>query len=120
VDQVFYAMKANPHPEILKLFVAEGLGLECVSRGELEHVFIAQPGSQAHLFTPNLHPAANMFALQQVSGSRWTIYNIAGMAELFKGRKSCCAWMQLWPWSSSSCAHGWHAFQVRHSALRLR
>jgi diaminopimelate decarboxylase/aspartate kinase len=34
VERVFYAMKANPHPEILRAFAALGLSFECVSQGE--------------------------------------------------------------------------------------
>ncbi len=32
IEGVFYALKANWHPEILKLFAEQGLGFECVSR----------------------------------------------------------------------------------------
>ena len=43
VDRCFYAIKANPHPAILRALVDEGFGLECVSQGELEHVFATLP-----------------------------------------------------------------------------
>ncbi len=36
--RVLYAMKANPHPEVLQLFHAQGLDFDCVSRGEIEHL----------------------------------------------------------------------------------
>jgi bifunctional diaminopimelate decarboxylase / aspartate kinase len=53
--QVFYAMKANPNADLLRIVDAAGLGFECVSRGELEHVFASVPGiaPQRVLFTPN-------------------------------------------------------------------
>ena len=35
VDQRYYAIKANPHPAILRALVEEGFGLECVSQGEV-------------------------------------------------------------------------------------
>jgi len=55
LDRVFYAMKANPHPEILQLFASEGIGFECVSRGEVERVLDAVPNIARDriLFTPN-------------------------------------------------------------------
>ncbi|MBA2664690.1 MAG: bifunctional aspartate kinase/diaminopimelate decarboxylase [Bradymonadaceae bacterium] len=58
VNQVFYAVKANPHPEILKQFYAAGLGFECVSPGELEHVrgLFPKLGAGRLLFTPNFAP----------------------------------------------------------------
>src|SRR5690554_3662947 len=58
VDRRFYAIKANPHPDILRLIVDEGFGLECVSAGELEHVFSVLPGLDPELvlFTPSFAP----------------------------------------------------------------
>ncbi len=53
--QVFYAMKANPNADLLRIIEGTGVGFECVSRGELEHVFASVPGiaPQRILFTPN-------------------------------------------------------------------
>jgi diaminopimelate decarboxylase/aspartate kinase len=58
VDAVFYAMKANPHREILKLVHDRGLNFECVSPGEIARVLEVVPGidRQRILFTPNFAP----------------------------------------------------------------
>src|SRR5690606_5455815 len=58
IDRRYYAIKANPHPAILRTLAEEGFGLECVSRGELERVFEALPGFDPArvLFTPNFAP----------------------------------------------------------------
>ncbi len=58
VDRVFYAMKANPNPDVLRAVVAKGFGIECVSPGELTHAFASVPGldPQRVLFTPNFVP----------------------------------------------------------------
>ena len=59
VDRVFYALKANPHPAVLRAVTSFGFGLECVSPGELDHAFAvcAEGGApldpQRVLFTPN-------------------------------------------------------------------
>ena len=55
VDRVFYALKANPNPLVLKAVVARGFGLECVSPGELDLAFAVNPGLDPGrvLFTPN-------------------------------------------------------------------
>ncbi len=55
VDRVFYAIKANPHPDVLRTLEAQGLGFECVSPGELERVFEAVPDLDPArvLFQPN-------------------------------------------------------------------
>jgi len=53
--RVLYAMKANPHPELLQLFHAQGLDFDCVSRGEVEHLVKAVPTIDRSriLYTPN-------------------------------------------------------------------
>ncbi len=88
VDQVFYAMKANWHADILKLFVDNGLGLECVSQGELDYVFATFPGidKQRVLFTPNFAPRSEYeYALKL--GVRITLdnlYLLQAWPEIFK------------------------------------
>jgi diaminopimelate decarboxylase/aspartate kinase len=55
VDRFYYAMKANGHPAVLERVVGEGLGIECVSLGELERA--RGIGNAAPiLFTPNFCP----------------------------------------------------------------
>ena len=58
IDQRYYAIKANSHPAILQLLEAEGFGLECVSHGELKHVFQHLPelSPKRVLFTPSFCP----------------------------------------------------------------
>ncbi|NOT89769.1 MAG: bifunctional aspartate kinase/diaminopimelate decarboxylase [Lysobacter sp.] len=60
IDRRFYALKANAHPEILRALEQEGSGFECVSLGEVEHVFAILPGIDPHrvLFTPSFAPRA--------------------------------------------------------------
>ena len=77
IDRVFYAMKANPHTEILRIFVSEGLGIECVSRGEIERVLDAMPdiARERILFTPNFAERGEYgWALEQ--GVHVTIDNL--------------------------------------------
>jgi diaminopimelate decarboxylase/aspartate kinase len=91
IDQVFFAMKANPHPEVLRLFAEEGLGIECVSRGELEHVFATVPALERKrvLFTPNFAARTEYeFALQQgVWVTLDNLYLLQSWPDLFKGRE---------------------------------
>jgi diaminopimelate decarboxylase/aspartate kinase len=58
LDRRFYAIKANPNPDILRLFHGRGFGFECVSVGELEHVLGLFPDLDRErlLFTPNFAP----------------------------------------------------------------
>jgi bifunctional diaminopimelate decarboxylase / aspartate kinase len=90
LDQVFYAMKANPHTEILKLFANEGLGIECVSRGELDRVFATLPDLDRKrvLFTPNFAPRAEYeFALQKgVNVTLDNLYVLQTWPEMFRGK----------------------------------
>ncbi len=90
VDRVFFAIKANPHPEILRTFVERGLGLECVSPGELGHVFELFPDldPQRVLFTPNFaHPDEYTAAFDK--GVRVNVDNLGVLEQapaVFEGR----------------------------------
>src|SRR5690606_527546 len=58
LDRLFFAMKANSHPEVLRVFEREGLGFECVSPEEirlLERLFLDMDPGRI-LFTPNFAP----------------------------------------------------------------
>jgi len=74
VDRRFYAIKANPHPAILRLLVEEGFGLECVSAGELDHVFTHLPELDPSrvLFTPSFAPGRE-YARARQFGVRVTV-----------------------------------------------
>ncbi len=90
VDRRFYAIKANPHPEILRLLVEEGFGLECVSAGELAHVFAALPGLDPArvLFTPSFAPV-DEYAAAFGRGVTVTLDNVEALErwpEVFRGR----------------------------------
>ncbi len=58
VDRWHYALKANPHPDILRRLFSEGFAFECVSLAEVRHVLDSVPGLPANrvLFTPNFAP----------------------------------------------------------------
>jgi diaminopimelate decarboxylase/aspartate kinase len=91
VARVLYAIKANPHPQILGALASLGCGFECVSRGEIERVMESVPGlaRERVLFTPNFAPRAEYrWALEQ--GFCVTVdnlYVLKSWPELFKGRE---------------------------------
>jgi len=91
IDGVFYALKANWHPEILKLFHAQGLGFECVSRGEVTHVLKTLPDidRQKILFTPNFTPRGEYeWALGQgIWVTLDNLHPLKAWPELFRGRE---------------------------------
>jgi diaminopimelate decarboxylase/aspartate kinase len=90
VDRVLYAMKANPHPEILRVLAAEGVGFECVSRGEIERLLACVPNlaRQRILFTPNFAPMEEyLWALEQeVALTLDNVELLASWGERFRGR----------------------------------
>jgi diaminopimelate decarboxylase/aspartate kinase len=55
LDGRFYATKANAHPGVLRVLERAGMGMECVSPGELNHVRALFPElpTERLLFTPN-------------------------------------------------------------------
>ena len=96
IDRRFYAIKANPHPAILRALVEEGFGLECVSLGELEHVFATLPdlSPQRVLFTPSFAPRAEYEAAFD-KGVTVTVDSVEALQrwpELFRGRT---VWLRL-------------------------
>jgi diaminopimelate decarboxylase/aspartate kinase len=96
IDRRFYAIKANPHPAILRALVEEGFGLECVSLGELEHVFATLPTLDPGrvLFTPSFAPRRE-YEAAFARGVTVTLDNIEALQrwpELFRGRP---LWLRL-------------------------
>jgi len=96
IDRRFYAIKANPHPAILRALVEEGFGLECVSLGEIEHVFATLPTLDPGrvLFTPSFAPKRE-YEAAFARGVTVTLDNIEALQrwpELFRGRP---LWLRL-------------------------
>ena len=90
VDRVLYAMKANPNAEILRLLAAAGLGFECVSRGEIEHLLNIVPGIDRGriLFTPNFAGRAEYeWALDaDITLTLDNLYLLRHWGDMFRGR----------------------------------
>ncbi|TVQ93221.1 MAG: bifunctional aspartate kinase/diaminopimelate decarboxylase [Deltaproteobacteria bacterium] len=90
VDRVLFAMKANPHPEVLRRLTALGVGLECVSPGEIERAFHACPDLSPDrvLFTPNFAPREE-YEAAFAQGVLVTLDNVEPLQlwpEVFAGR----------------------------------
>jgi diaminopimelate decarboxylase/aspartate kinase len=82
IDRVFYAVKANPHPDVLRLLDDRGLGFECVSPGELDRVFETIPDLDPDrvLFQPNFAAPAE-YADAFDRGVHVTLDNVQPLAE---------------------------------------
>jgi bifunctional diaminopimelate decarboxylase / aspartate kinase len=98
VERRFYALKANPHPAILESLEAEGFGFECVSAGELAHVFDVLPGLDPArvLFTPSFAPRCEYAYARErdVWLTLDSVYPLQHWPELFRGRQ---VWLRLDP-----------------------
>ncbi|MFL6236448.1 MAG: bifunctional aspartate kinase/diaminopimelate decarboxylase [Thermoanaerobaculia bacterium] len=91
VDRLFYSLKANSHPGVLRVFHDAGLGLECVSAAELDHVLALFPGIDPGrlLFTPNFAPREE-YERGFAAGARVTVDNVHPLRhwpEVFRGRE---------------------------------
>jgi diaminopimelate decarboxylase/aspartate kinase len=77
-DRFFYAVKANAHPGVLRLFEKAGLGFECVSPGEVRHVERVLPELPAEriLFTPNFAPRSEYAFAAERDGLHLTLDNL--------------------------------------------
>ncbi len=90
IDTLFYAMKANSHPSILKTLEKENIGFECVSIQELKRILDLFPDidKKRILFTPNFAPKTEYeFAMNL--GCYVTIdnlYPLTNWTELFQNR----------------------------------
>ncbi|QSX78348.1 bifunctional aspartate kinase/diaminopimelate decarboxylase [Agrilutibacter solisilvae] len=96
ISHCFYAMKANPHPELLRALVQEGFGLECVSQAELDHVFAHVPSllPQRVLFTPSFAPRRE-YEAAFARGVTVTIDSVEALQkwpEVFRGQR---VWLRL-------------------------
>jgi bifunctional diaminopimelate decarboxylase / aspartate kinase len=91
VDRVLYAMKANPNAQLLRLLAGLGVGFECVSRGEIEHLLASVPGLDRSriLFTPNFAERAEYaWALEQaIQVTVDNLYILSEWGELFRGAR---------------------------------
>jgi diaminopimelate decarboxylase/aspartate kinase len=76
IDRRYYAIKANPNPDLLRTLYAEGFGIECVSQGELERT---RPEYEAAYVRGATVTLDNVEALR-----RWP--------EIFRGR---ALWLRL-------------------------
>jgi diaminopimelate decarboxylase/aspartate kinase len=94
VDRLFYSVKANAHPGVLRVLHDEGLGFECVSAAELDHVRALFPdlddlGGSRLLFTPNFAPREE-YVRGFAAGARVTLDNVHPLREwpeVFAGRE---------------------------------
>lgn len=91
VDRWHYALKANPHPAILRALDEEGFAFECVSMAEVDAVRAAVPRIAAEriLFTPNFAPRTE-YAAALDAGVRVTLdalHPLAEWGELFADRE---------------------------------
>lgn len=91
VDRVLYAMKANHHPEVLRALHGAGVGFDCVSVAEIEHLLGAIPNIDPAdiLFTPNFAPRGEYRRAFEL-GVRVTVDNAWPLTEwtdVFAGRE---------------------------------
>lgn len=98
LDRRFYALKANPHADVLRTLEAEGFGFECVSAGELERVFTLFPRLDPTrvVFTPSF--AGRLEYEAALARDVWvtldSMYPLHQWPELFRGR---AVWLRLDP-----------------------
>ncbi|HCP44633.1 MAG TPA: bifunctional aspartate kinase/diaminopimelate decarboxylase [Deltaproteobacteria bacterium] len=88
VGQLFYSVKANPHPRILETIAREGLGMECVSAAEVSHVRGLLGETVPILFTPNFCPVEE-YRLALEAGAEVTLdgpHLLEQAPELFANR----------------------------------
>ncbi len=90
VDRVFFAIKANNHPGVLRTVESAGVNFECVSPGEIRRVLDLFPDIDRNriLFTPNFAPRIE-YEQALKEGVRVTLDNLHPLkhwSELFAGQ----------------------------------
>jgi diaminopimelate decarboxylase/aspartate kinase len=91
INRVFYAIKANNHPDVLRTIEAAGINFECVSPGEIDHVLALFPDIDREriLFTPNFAERSE-YAYGLEKGVWLTLDNLYPLREwgdLFAGQQ---------------------------------
>lgn len=91
IDKVFFAIKSNNHPEVVKTLEKNGINFECVSIGEVNYLFELFPKLDRSriLFTPNF-AAKEEYAKGLELGIRVTLDNLYPMQawpEMFKNKE---------------------------------
>lgn len=89
VDRMYYAVKANTHPAILRALVDEGFFFECVSPRELEVVSAIVPESVPLLYTPNFAAREDYVAglATRATMTLDALHPLEHWGELFRGRE---------------------------------
>ena len=90
IDRIYYAVKANAHPAVLRVLAQGGLGLECVSLGELDAVdAVPEARESLRLFTPNFAPRVDYERALQRGASLTldALHPLQHWPELFAGRE---------------------------------
>ncbi len=85
---LYYAAKANEHPDLLRVIADAGFGIECVSAAEIDHVRGLLGPDVPILFTPNFCPLSE-YAAAYAAGAEVTLdgtHPIDEAPELFAGR----------------------------------
>ena len=79
----YYAMKANCNPEILRIFIEEGYGMDCVSPGELKLALATGVKSGQILYTGNYESPADLQAAYN-AGAKINLDDISSLNRLLK------------------------------------
>ncbi|MBF0360013.1 MAG: bifunctional aspartate kinase/diaminopimelate decarboxylase [Oligoflexia bacterium] len=91
IDQVFYSIKANSNPQILETFFKKGLGFECVSVYELNHIFktLYSIDPNKVIFTPNFASQDDyLYALKKrVRVTLDNIYPLTNWPKMWKDKE---------------------------------
>lgn len=91
ISRVNYAMKANSHPETLKLIHSKGICFDCVSWAEITHLLEAIPTLKGHqiVFTPNFAPIAEYRKAYELGCfiNLDNLYPLENHPEVFTGRE---------------------------------
>ena len=91
IDRLFYAMKANFNPEILQIINEYGLGFECVSTGEIKHLYESVPNinNKKIIYTPNFAARDDyIWALNnQIMVTVDNLYPFIKWPEIFKNKR---------------------------------
>lgn len=91
VTRINYAMKANPHTDIIKTMEKNGLSFDCVSEEEIKHVLRICPeiSPSKILFTPNFAPISEYKFAYEIGATvnLDSLHPLEKHPEVFAGRK---------------------------------
>ncbi len=107
----YYAMKANPHPEILRILLAEGMGFDVASKGEITAAVAVGANPQADLiFADTVKDPKQIAYAHSIGLDDFTFDNLSEITQIARHAPGTGVFLRIMVSNEGSVAHLSHKF----------